>query len=435
MTQKIYWVGILVFLIVMNASVSAQPYWKDRKLYLNEDGSNYFKLTFAVQPWLRNMQYNPGTTIFGYPKKGGTDIGIRRYRVQLIGQLTDRILIYSQFGENNFNSIADRKQGFFIHDAVGEYAFIKTKLSLGMGLSGWSGLARFSSPSIGTLMGIDAPVFLQTTNDATDQFLRKLEVYMKGKLGKIDYRFTMAQPMAIQKSANYSGSIGNNFNFSALPPTMQWNGYIQYQFKDQEANLLPYNAGTYLGKKKVFNIGAGFIYQPHAMWKKSAFTGDTLTNDMLHLSIDIFYDIPLDKKGRALSIYSSVSNYNFGASYFRNLGIMNPANGTNNSTILNGGGNAFPAYGTGTVFYLQAGYKCKDNLIGKTTLMPYMCWQHANYDAFKQDVNFYDLGINWLVDGHQSKFTLAFQNRPVYTTDGNLLERKSAIILQYQVSF
>jgi hypothetical protein len=35
-------------------------------------------------------------------------------------------------------------------------------------------------------------------------------------------------------------------------------GYFEYQFLDQEANVLPYKVGSYLGTKKVFNIG-GFI--------------------------------------------------------------------------------------------------------------------------------------------------------------------------------
>jgi hypothetical protein len=43
-----------------------------------------------------------------------------------------------------------------------------------------------------------------------------------------------------------------------------------YQFFDQEDNLLPYTTGSYLGKKKIVNLGAGFIYQPDAMWNLNA---------------------------------------------------------------------------------------------------------------------------------------------------------------------
>ena len=129
--------------------------FKDGKLWLNADGTHYFKTTLVAQLWLRQQAYNPGTTVFGYARNAGSDMGIRRFRMQLYGQLTDRVFIYSQIGENNFNSIADRKLGLFVHDALGEYAVDKKRLSLGMGLTAWSGLARFASPSVGSIMGVD----------------------------------------------------------------------------------------------------------------------------------------------------------------------------------------------------------------------------------------------------------------------------------------
>jgi hypothetical protein len=119
---------------------------------------------------------------------------------------------------------------------------------------------------------------------------------------------------------------------------------------------------------------------------------------------------------------------------------MNPANGNNNPTILNGAGNGFPMFGTGYISYVQIGYKFKNNLIGKTSLMPYASLQHANYDRLQQPMNFWDGGVNWLLKGHNSKLTIAYQNRPVYqnaasTEKANLIDHKAAIILQYQVFF
>ena len=64
-------------------------------------------------------------------------------------------------------------------------------------MTGWSGLARFASPSIATTMMYDAPLFEQATNDVTDQFLRKLGVYAKGKISKLDYRVAISKPMNI----------------------------------------------------------------------------------------------------------------------------------------------------------------------------------------------------------------------------------------------
>ena len=58
----------------------------------------------------------------------------------------------------------------------------------------------------------------------------------------------------------------------------------------------------------------------------------------------------------------------------------------------------------------------KDDLNGKTTLMPYVSIQQANFDRLNDAMNFYDLGVNWLLPGHTSKLTLSYQNRPVYDT-------------------
>lgn len=432
-------ISVTLASIAFVSNVNAQDFAKNRQLNLNESGSNYLKFSGLVQAWVRSMDYNPGSTVFGYPKSSGVDVGIRRYRLIAYGQITDKVFFYSHFGENNFNSISDRKLGFFVHDAYGEYALDKTKISIGTGLSGWNGLSRFSSSSTSSILGLDLPLFLEATNDVTDQFGRKLSVYAKGKLGKLDYRVSLAQPMAIQKSATYNAAnnIGINSSFSAEPVNLQWNGYFMYQFKDQESNLMPYATGTYLGKKTVFNIGAGFIYQKDAMWRLQNAVDPTsiLKSDMAHFSGDIYYDAPIGSKGEAISVYGNYAHYDFGQNYLRNTGPMNPATGNSNSSVLNGAGNAFPAYGTGNVVYTQIGYKFQDNLIGETTLMPYASVQHANYERLNQAMNYYDVGVNWLLAGHSSKFTLAYQNRPVYNTSGDLINHKSAVVAQYQVSF
>jgi hypothetical protein len=75
--------SVLAGLVLLVTCVHAQGV-KDGKILLSEDGSSYFKTTLLVQSWVRYQQYNPGTTIFGYPKESGADIGIRRFRMQAI---------------------------------------------------------------------------------------------------------------------------------------------------------------------------------------------------------------------------------------------------------------------------------------------------------------------------------------------------------------
>lgn len=422
----------LLFLSITTSIISQSL--KDGRLNLNESGDQYLKLSFVSQFWVRTGDYNPGSTIFGEAKKSGTDFGIRRFRVQLFGQLSENIFFYSQFGENNFNSIGDRKPSFFVHDIFSEYALDKTRLSLGIGLSGWSGLSRFGSPSAATIMGIDAPLFEQTTNDVTDQFLRKLCVYAKGKLSKLDYRLSIAQPLAFQKSPIYTSIIGQNSNFSSLPPYFQYNGYFQYQFLDQESNLTPYTVGTYHGKKTICNIGAGLVFQKNAMNHLNALN-DTIYTDLIHLGLDVFWDTPVGADGSSLSLYSTITHLDYGPNYVRNLGVMNPTNGNSNANVINGGGYAFPIYGTGNVFYTQVGYKFKDNLLNTSTLMPYFTYQHAQYERLSQSMNFYSFGINYLMSNHKSKLTLAYENRPVFFDNQNQVLRKVSSVLQYQIYF
>ena len=429
---------IFSFVLMTSATAFGQKI-QDGKLWLNEDGSNYFKATLISQVWVRNTDMNPGTTINGYPKNSFTDIGIRRARLQAFGQIADRVFLYTQIGMNNFNFLSDRKAGFFIHDVAGEYEVVRKKLSLGAGLTAWNGLTRYAAPSVGSIMGLDAPLFEQTTNDVTDQFLRKLSVYAKGKLGKLDYRLVMSSPMSVQKSAGYSATLTNYSTFNAEPAKMQWQGYFQWQFLDQEPNTTPYTTGTYLGSKKVFNIGAGVQYQPDAMWRKGLAATDTIRSDMRHFAVDVYYDAPLNAStGTAISAYAAYINMQHGPGYIRNQATMNPANGSIAPTVLNGGGNGYPSFGTGSLFYGQVGYKFKNNLIGSTTLMPYASLQYAAYDRLAGKMKYWEAGTSWLLKGHTSKLTFAYQNRPVYQTIGTSTkaiqtDRKGSFVLQYQV--
>src|SRR5690606_15596957 len=122
------------------------------------------------QIWIRYNESNPGTTVFGTPKSNTLDLGLRRTRIQLFGQISDKIFVYTQFGTNNINYISPRKQGLFFLDAVTELKIVDQKLSFGSGLTGWSGLSRYASPSVGSILTLDAPLYQQSTNDINDQF-------------------------------------------------------------------------------------------------------------------------------------------------------------------------------------------------------------------------------------------------------------------------
>jgi hypothetical protein len=212
-----------------------------------------------------------------------------------------------------------------------------------------------------------------------------------------------------------------------------------FNFFDKEPLVTPYMTGTYLGKKKVLNLEAGFITQKNATWSRETVASDTLYHNMMLWSVAMYYDAPINKeKGTALSLYAGYFDYNFGKGYLRYNGIMNPANAVTTQYPGGSQGNAFPMFGTGTALYAQAGYLMKKDLLGEGngTLMPYVSVMAANWDRLKDGMNVLDAGVNWFMKGHTSKLTLDYQRRPYYMQEGNELVskgHKGQLVLQYQI--
>jgi hypothetical protein len=429
----------------------------DIRYNLNNSGSHYVKMTFTNQTWLRLNDNNPGTTVLSDPQDRTFDIGLRRTRMQLFGQLTDRIFFYTQFGMNNFNKISafpaynnsgtasNRKVAAFFHDALGEYEVYRKGVSFvrfGGGLTIVNGLSRFSQPSIGSIMTMDVPVFAQATVDQTDMFSRKLAVYSRGQIGKLNYRLGIADPFPIETSGGIPAGLSMNSVFAQKKHKKQIDGLLIYNFFDTEDNTAPgYMTGTYLGKRKVLNLEAGFISQKNATWRRER--TDTLYSNMNLWSVAAYADMPLNKvTGTAISSYVGYFSTDYGKGYLRYNNSMNPATGTSQPIAGVGGthGNAYPMFGTGSVIYAQAGYKFKDALLGNQgTLMPFASLQRADYDRLTDAMNLYNVGVNWLIKGHNGKLTLNYENRPVYKTSNIPNEisaegRRSAWILQYQIS-
>jgi hypothetical protein len=420
------------------------------RLSINEDGSHYLKWTFLNQVWLRYNDSNPGTMVLGEPAANTFDIGLRRTRIQFYGQLTDHVFFYTQFGQNNFNFLAgqnsnndgNRKFQVFFHDALGEFKVWRNNdnLKIGAGLTITNGLSRFSQPSISTIMTMDVPVFAQATVDQTDEFSRKLSVYARGQVGKFDYRLAISDPFPVTSNGMPSDPTpGINANFAHLGHHKQYQGFFLYNFLENETHTTPYMTGTYLGKKKIFNIEAGFITQGNATW--SSIDGGTTVNyhDMKLWSVALFYDAPINSEtGTAVSAYAGYFDLDYGPNYLRYNGIMNPANGITNGPAPGSQGNAFPMFGTGKVIYAQTGYLFKQHLLAALgTLMPYASVMVGNFDQINGQVDVYNVGVNWLLKGHATKFSLDFQSRPVYSLQNDILTRttrRGQVVLQFQIS-
>ncbi len=369
--------------------------YKPMTVKLNDEGSKYIRFITWHQMWLQTGS-----------EQEGTSFSIRRSRFLAYAQITPRFLILTHWGLNslganhitaNPNSQTDNQRSLlFLHDAWNEFAAVPGKLHIGAGLHYWNGISRLSNQSTLNMMTLDNPgagnsdvrLFPWANITTSDQFARHLGVYAKGTLGKFGYR------IAANNARNNMGSLNANVpsyqvDNSTDVGTWNYTGYFKFDFFDKESDKLPYFVGSYLGSKKVFSLGFGFLYHPDALA-----TGNDLAtaqrDNVTHIGLDAFYDAPLNDQ-LAINVLGSFYNYNYGGS----------------STFASGG--LVP--GSGSVLYGQVGL-----LFRKAKLMPYLTFNGANIDSTPENSNELAIGLNYFVNGHFAKITAEYSTGKKGTT-------------------
>lgn len=435
--------------------------YKPLTLKLNEDGSKYVRFITWLQFWGTATENNPGTKDVngklidgseGTEKSWSTDFALRRARFLVYAQISPRAMILTHWGINNQSFIngganagsnvssvgssnAGKRPQIYIHDAWTEYQVVKDKLYVGAGLHYWNGISRLSSHSTLNFMTLDAPIFNWATIEATDQFARQFGVYAKGQLGRLDYRLALNKPFA--NGAAPAAVASNGVAANVLNENWAQAGYINWMFWDKESNKLPFYVGSYLGTKKVLNVGVGFYNHKNASLYKTAEPRDSVYQNQTAIGADVFLDMPLNKaKGTALSVLATYYNYNFGTNYIRNIGILNlHQTAATLPESWAGGGNTQPTIGTGSIFYVQAGYQLP-KLKNGTAFMPYVTVTHKDFERLAEPSTQYGLGLNYFVTGHNAKITLEYQTRPIYKLEGSDVNRtgyKGEFILQTHI--
>jgi hypothetical protein len=454
---------ILTFigLALLSSSLYSQgspDYGSGLKLNLNPEGDKYVRFILWNQIWLRNTEMNPGTMVSDEATKNTWNIGNRRLRALAYAQITKRYMVLMHFGINNQTFINGggsgstgtggygngKKPQMFFHDAWNEYAVVlpgeagKFSLSLGAGLHYYMGLSRMTMASTLNFLTVDSPIFTWPLIDNSDQFARQMGMFAKGKYGKFEYRFSLNKPFATNiapvdvTNAAARVAVDNNGN-----PKFSKAGYVEYQFLDQESNLLPFKVGSYLGTKKVFNLGAGFYHQKDGT--RTSVNSNIEKYDIALYAIDAFADLPLGnaKNKMALSAYTGFYNYNFGPNYLRNLGIMNVGSndpGFIGDKAIAGAGNLQPMIGTGNIYYLQAGLLLPSNADKpKIRIQPFAAYTNKNFKALEKSSSQFDIGANWFIDGQHAKLTTQYSTRPTYTSATAEPKSKGEFILQFQI--
>ena len=456
--KKIFFTASVLLLTLQGFSQGSTDYGSGLKFNLNEDGSKFMRVIAWNQIWMRSSEMNPGTMIGGEPTSTATDIGNRRLRFLAYAQVSKRYMIVTHFGINNQTFInggaagtsgtggygAGKKPGLFFHDAWNEYAVVlpekdkKFSFTLGAGLHYYMGLSRLTMASTLNFLTIDAPIFNWPLIENSDQFARQVGLFAKGKYGKLEYRLSYNKPYATNLTPTNTTNASNAVAVDNSGMT-KWSkaGYFEYQFLDQEANVLPFKVGSYLGTKKVFNIGAGFYTAPDAT--KTSVNSTINKHDIKLFSADVFLDMPIGKKENKMAVtgYSVLYDYDFGPNYLRNVGIMNIGSVDPNFTgsrAIAGAGNAQPTIGSGTIWYTQAGILLPNKEAKpKVRIQPFGAVTYKNFDALTQSSTQFDVGSNFFIDGHHAKITAQYSTRPVYTSLTNRSGSLGDFVVQLQI--
>ncbi|MBV7268011.1 hypothetical protein [Winogradskyella luteola] len=379
----------------------APDYTGGMKVKLNEDGTKYFRIISWAQFWAQHNSDRPADE--NGNDQSDTNFSIRRARVLMYAQLNKDFLILTHFGLNSLNAdnmsaigTGDRSQLFF-HDVWGQYR-LSNDHAIGGGLHYWNGISRANNQSTLNMMTLDNTRQAWATIGLSDQFARHMGVYLKGKFGKLQYRVSVNDALTdnLQSSAtpiNGGAAIYSGRRLLGSKDAGRvYAGYFDYNFLDQESNFLPYKVGTYLGGKKVFNVGAGFFLHPKGSVSADS-SGELSGEDVSIFAVDAFYDAPLGDNGSAITAYALAQFNDYGEDF--TLG---------------------QTYETGSMLHAHVGYVLPGG--NKTKFQPYLHYTNRSIDAIDDSANQFGIGGNVYFSGHHSKLTLEYQNTKYGDNDG-----------------
>ncbi|MXV37334.1 hypothetical protein GO491_01390 [Flavobacteriaceae bacterium Ap0902] len=391
-------------LIPLNAQGSPD-YTGGFKIKFNEDGSKY----------LRTISWVQGQVNYNTDAPGGTEamtMQLRRARVLMFSQITPKFMLLTHFGVNSLgaNTMSPTGKGegsqVFMHDAWAQYNFIPA-FTLGMGLHYFNGISRLSNQSTLNMLTLDNNRSSWATLGLSDQFARHVGLFAKGSIHNFQYQVSFNEAMTANLDARDPMNAASVYRGKELlggdEAGKTFSGYFQYGFLDKESDFLPFRVGSYLGGKKVFNVGAGFFAHPKGAVRADA-NGDLTGEDVSIFAVDVFYDAPISAKGDAITAYAVYQNNDYGEDY-----LLGP-------------------YGTGNMLYGHVGYLLPGNN-PQLKFQPYVAYSHQTFDATQDDKSELKVGLNAYMSGHHAKFTLEYDKTKFGDTDTGFVNLQAMVYL------
>lgn len=348
--------SITVFFLIVSALVFTFPQ--------NTAAQEKVDIGFWTQAWYQYVEN-------GKNNKGLNDFMIRRAYFYIKGQPTDYL-------------------SFFTHiavDRLGQDGLDNPSLGLGSGLTFrdlWITLNLSESFKIqaGRMYvpltrnyGTTSTKALLTTDLPFMQGGIRGSIFYASKVGRDDgvtlwgnpfdgrfqYRLMVAQGIENNSNPQNNLRFAGRLSLNLLEPEKEW-----------------FNMGTYLGKKKVLNLGVGMDNQNDLTLNSQ--TGQ----DNFVWTVDAFFDHPINDD--AVTVESAY------------IHIQNNTQ-PNSFAQLAAGDNA-------ELFYIQAGYYLGTQ-IGAGRLQPYFRYESASVKQ-KSNTNFLSCGLNYYIKGHNAKISLDY---------------------------
>ena len=386
MRKKVILFVAVIFSLQYMFSQGSPNYEGGLKVKLSEDGKKYFRIISWAQV--------QGVYSDDVPEESSKlNFNLRRARLLMYAQIDEKFLIVTHFGLNSLNANALSPVGkgdgaqLFFHDVWAQYN-LNANHSIGGGLHYFNGISRLNNQSTLNMMTLDNNRQSWSTLGLSDQFARHIGVFAKGKFGKLQYRVSINDAIVNGLDARDpvdggSAVYGGKRLLGSKDAGKAYAGYFDYNFLDQESNFLPYKVGTYLGSKKVFNVGAGFFLHPKGSVTMDG--TDLIGEDVSIFAIDAFYDAPIGENGSAITAYATFQSNDYGKDYL------------------------YSAYGTGSMIYGHVGYVIPRDKT-KVRYQPYVSFASNSYDAVDDNRNIFGIGANAYLNGHNSKLTLEYKN-------------------------
>lgn len=390
MQRLVIWLFLVGFSLHTLAQ-SASEYDGGYTVKFNEDGSKYLNTNLYSQ--FRFVDYEGGHARDGFM--------IRRARVRMYSELGDKLFIMANMGLNNLNAEGlsptgkSKENSIKLMEMVVQYR-LAPNFHLGAGLHFWNGISRLNSSSSMNSMALDNNRGSISTMGLTNQLGMNLGVYGKGRFGKVNYRVAI-NDAAVNTLDGGRETVLNEGEEKYLGKALLdkgryvYEGYFAYEFFDSESNLLPYFATTYLGAKRIFNIGAGFSMHPNGIAKNDASV--LKTKNANHIAVDAFYDAPIGYSNASLSAYTSYQYSKLGDDY-------------GYATVV----------GNGSQYYAHLGYMIPKRVKEgespyKNRLQPYASYSYRDFNHLDKAAQELRFGGNWFVDGRNAKLTIEYQKR------------------------